>query len=332
MGSPISPIMATLYMEDFETKAINTAEYPPRIWKRYVDDTGVFIDSAKKEQFLEYINNIEPYIQFTTEDAKAYWSIPFLDTAVMSQPENSLLTSVHRKPTHTVLYWHCNSHHHLSAKFSVINTLKHRAKTVCSNHHLLKEEEEHLNKALRRCKYPAWALNRVNIRQKNKNRTNQGANKNKNNKGNNNKPYIVVPYVKGMSESSKNIYRKHGIEMYFKGGNTIKDLLVHPKDRDTILQKSGVIYRFKCGRVDCEEEYIGESSRTFAEGFREHMTAPSPIHDHHNIIGHELFLENFSTVAREDQSVARAIKEAKLIRVNEPSLNRNIGKYQLPHI
>ena len=32
--------------------------------------------------------------------------------------------------------------------------------------------------------------------------------------------------------------------MHFKGGSTKKDLLVHPKDRDTILQKSGMIYRF----------------------------------------------------------------------------------------
>ena len=47
-----------------------------------------------------------------------------------------------------------------------------------------------------------------------------------------------------------------------EGGSTIRDLLVHPKDRDTILKKSGVIYRYRCGRVDCEE-YIGESGRTF---------------------------------------------------------------------
>ena len=172
VGSPISPIVASLYMEDFETKAINTAEYAPRIWKRYVDDTCVLIDSAKKESFLEHINNIDPHIQFTTEDAKADWSIPFLDTIVMPQPDNSLLTSVYRKPTHTDLYLHWDSHHHMSAKFSVINILKYRAKTVCSNHQLLKEEDDHLNRALRRCKYPAWALNRVNIKQKNKNKTN----------------------------------------------------------------------------------------------------------------------------------------------------------------
>ena len=33
MGSPISSIVANLFMEDFEAKAINTAQYPPSIWK-----------------------------------------------------------------------------------------------------------------------------------------------------------------------------------------------------------------------------------------------------------------------------------------------------------
>ena len=71
--------------------------------------------------------------------------------------------------------------------------------------------------------------------------------------------------------------------MFFKGGSTIKDLLVHPKDKDNILHKSAVIYRYRCGRVDCNEECIGESGRTFGERFREHMRPPSPILDHHNI-------------------------------------------------
>ena len=43
-------------------------------------------------------------------------------------------------------------------------------------------------------------------------------------------------------------------------------------------------------------------------------------------------LKMFSTVGREDQNIARSIKEAILIRVSDTSLNRNIGKYQLPYI
>ena len=96
-------------------------------------------------------------------------SLPFLDTLIHKQPDNSLSTSVLQKATHTDLYLQWNSHHHLSAKYSVINTLRHRAKTVCSNHHLLEEEEKHLNRALSNCRYPAWALNRARIN-KNRNR------------------------------------------------------------------------------------------------------------------------------------------------------------------
>ena len=47
---------------------------------------------------------------------------------------------------------------------------------------------------------------------------------------------------------------------------------------------------------------------------------------------HQVSLENFSIVGREEQNCMRAIKEALYIRVNNPSLNRNIGKYHLPHI
>ena len=172
-------------------------------------------------------------------------------------------------------------------------------------------------------------MNRVNITQ-NKTKNKQGTNKNNNTSTK--KAYIIVPYIQDMSESCKNICRKHGVEMYFKGGSTIKDLLVHPKDKDNILQKSGVIYRYKYGRVDRDEEYIGESGRAFGERLREHMRPSSPILDHHNITGHEVSLNNFSIVGREDQNIARTIKEAILIRVNDPSLNRNIDKFQLPHI
>ena len=38
-----------------------------------------------------------------------------------------------------------------------------------------------------------------------------------------------------------------------------------PKDKDTTTKKSSVIYWFICDRIDCEDGYIKESSRTFEE-------------------------------------------------------------------
>ena len=143
---------------------------------------------------------------------------------------------------------------------------------------------------------------------------------------------MVVPYSKALSESIKKACSKHGVQVSFKGRLTIKNLLMAPKDKDPILKNCGVIYRYKCDRVECDEEYIGESSRTFPERFKEHLKAPSPIYDHYNTSGHTVTIDDFSIVGREDQNLMSTIKEALYIRVNNPSLTRNIGNYHLPHI
>ena len=78
--------------------------------------------------------------------------------------------------------------------------------------------------------------------------------------------------------------------------------------------------------VDCGEEYIEETSRTFGERFREHLKPPSPIYDQSNITGHNATINNFNIVGREDLNPMRTIKEVLYIRVNDPSLNRNVGK------
>ena len=114
--------------------------------------------------------------------------------------------------------------------------------------------------------------------------------------------------------------------------NTIQSPLMAPKDKKPFTKKTRVIYRYKCDRVECDEEYIGESSRTFWESFKEHLKAHSPIHDYYNITHHSTPIEKFSIVGREDQNLLRTIKEALCIRVNNPSLNKNIGKYHMPHI
>ena len=157
-------------------------------------------------------------------------------------------------------------------------------------------------------------------------RTQTGQNNNKTNL------YMVFPYHQGLGGRIKRTCNKFGVQVFFKGGQTIRSLPMAPKDKGPITNKSGVIYRYKCSELGCNEEYIGESARNFAERFKEHQKTPSPIFDHCNTTSHNININNFTIVGREDQNLTRAIKEALFIRVNDPSLNRNIGKYHLPHI
>ena len=130
MGSPTSLIVANLYIEDFQVKAINTTEHPPRIRRRYVNDTFIVQKTSDRDRFYEIINSVNIYIQFTVKETRADGSM-FFDTSVMPEPDRSPATTVYRKPTHTNLYLQWDSYHNLSASYSVINALTHRTRTVC---------------------------------------------------------------------------------------------------------------------------------------------------------------------------------------------------------
>ena len=87
-----------------------------------------------------------------------------------------------------------------------------------------------------------------------------------------------------------------------------------------------------CPHINCPEEYTVESGRSFAERLKEHLRTSSPIHHHSHITGQLVNPECFTIVDSESQGVTGNIKEAMYICVNDPSLKRNLGKYQLPHI
>ena len=281
MGSPVSPIVANLYMEYLEQKALSTAPNPPRFWCRFVDDTFVIHKEVNKKGFFQHINSVDPAIKFTVEDNKEDGSIPFLDTIVKPEADGTLSITVYRKPTHTDQYLQWDSHHHLSAKFSVIHTLSHRASTVCSNPELLQQEKDHLRKALTKCKYPKWALDKVEKRLNRSTRevrdgvSNQAAQPVTNEVKN--KGHIVIPYTQGLCESIKKICGRYGIQTHFKGGRTIKNLLVSPKDKEPMVNQSGAIYWYQCGDLGCDEEYIGETSRTFGERYKECTWRPPQL-------------------------------------------------------
>ena len=116
------------------------------------------------------------------------------------------------------------------------------------------------------------------------------------------------------------------MQVHFRGINTVKTLPMAPKDKDHKLQKNGIIYNYKCPHTNYTEQYIEEFGRTLGDRVKEHLRAPSPIHQHSSTTGHQISPDCFNIIHRETQGATRNIKEAMFIRVNNPSLNMNIGK------
>ena len=120
MGSPLSPIIANMVMEDLEQRALTIFPNPPSIWVRYVDDVYQYaiMETEHIESFHQYLNTINSSIQFTKE-IEASGSLAFLDVFLHREADGSFSTNVYRKPTHTGRYLPYTSHHPTTQKLSI---------------------------------------------------------------------------------------------------------------------------------------------------------------------------------------------------------------------
>ena len=277
MGSPISPLIANIFMEEFEVKALSST---PTLWLRFVDDTFVINKAEHSQAVLQHINSQDPHIQFTVEPTQQ-GSLPFLDTLVTIEKDNTFSTSVYKKPTHTDQYLHWDSNHHITAKQSVFNTLAHGVKVFSSLQDRLEQELQHSKTALQACQFPNWALNQWHHKFTNKNQSTYINNTTNNNNQQDNNPNkrnitIVVPFIQGTSEKFKKLCRNKGIQVHYKGTNTLRTLLGNPKDKDPKINQTGIIYHYKCPQINCPSAYIGESGRPLGNRVKEHFKAPPP--------------------------------------------------------
>ena len=68
---------------------------------------------------------------------------------------------------------------------------------------------------------------------------------------------MIIPYIRGFSKELKRAFGGYGIRAYFKPTNTLRQLLVHPKDpvgKDKVV---GPVY--KISYEECEATHVGET-------------------------------------------------------------------------
>ncbi|KAI8487847.1 hypothetical protein Bbelb_342950 [Branchiostoma belcheri] len=326
MGSPVSPIVVNLYMEKFENKALSTFnDTPPANWFRYVDDTWCRLKKRVAADFFDHINQIDDNIKFTQEPSHDNM-LPFLDTKTIVEEDGNLRFEVYRKPTHTDQYLAFDSHHPLEHKLAVIKTLFHRADNIVTSDQAKTDEQRHLRGALAKCGYQNWTFNKAlkpSDQSKKTQKCKPLTNKNKAN--------ITIPYVQGVSEKLRRIFQNFNIATNFKPHSTLRQRLVHPKDRPHKGTKANVIYRLKCEEPNCNNTYIGETSRPLKVRYKEHCRPSangysSAIFHHlqHNQ-GHSFKLESTDVLDRETRWWERGVTEAIYERIYNPTLNREGG-------
>ena len=274
------------------------------------------------ESFTNHLNSINPSIKFTHEE-ESNGKLSFLDVLVHVNDDGSTKTTVFRKGTHTDQYLNFKSNHHLEHKRSVVRTLVNRADTLITEEEDKKTELRHIKQALTSNDYAPWMMNIPKKKQQKLVSSAAQAQRKTH-------PPIGLPFIKGISEPLERIFKKHGVKIYHKPTNTLRQHLVHPKDPTHKENKTGVIYEVKC--ATCSRLYVGETSRTLGKRLEEHKkTTASAINEHCQNTGHQIDWKNVRILGKEDHWMKRKIKEAIEIRRKKPSLNRDQG-WDLPPI
>ncbi|XP_072021762.1 uncharacterized protein [Amphiura filiformis] len=163
-------------------------------------------------------------------------------------------------------YLQFNSHHPLHRKLGVVRTLLDRKDTIVTETEDRKNEESHIKQALARCGYPEWSINKVKADKEHpKPKKKPPKDSKERSKG-----LVVVPYVEGLSERVSRVFKKHGFSTSMKPHRTIRNVLVHPKDKRDPLQSAEVIYEIPC--QNCPKTYIVETGRLFETRLTEHKS------------------------------------------------------------
>ena len=324
MGSPVSAVVANLYMEFFEEMALTSAPDKPALWKRYVDDIWCIVKKGKEEELLDHLNSVRPSIKFTMELEKD-GKLPFLDCSLQRGEDGMLTSTVYRKPTHTDRYLHYTSHHPVHVKRGVVRSLYDRARRVTNMESDLGREEDHLHRVFSNNGYPEAIIRAGSEgspgRREEEVRDEQG-----------DKPLVVtIPYVSGLSEDIRRVCRRFNIKTAFKSGMTLRAQLSRVKDKLPTSMSSCVVYSIPCS---CGKVYIGETTRRLEQRISEHQDAcrkgeekKSAVAEHAWKEHHPIRWQETSVIDRASRFGELRVKEALHIHLTpeDQRFNRDVG-------
>ncbi|XP_072015090.1 uncharacterized protein [Amphiura filiformis] len=232
----------------------------------------VIMDKAEVDTFTQHLNSVHPSIKFTVElesNNGCNNVLAMLDTLITRAPDGKLVFSVYCKSTHTDQYLNFSSHQPLEHKLGVITTLTHRAKTLSSDSTLLEKELDHVKKSLSICEYTKWTWTAPSSRKRDpKPRRSDTPSKG----------HVSLPYVQDVTEAINRKIRSAGVTVHVKPSNTIRSMVVSPKDKVKTLDRSGSIYQIQC--KDCPSQFIGETEKALGKRVSEHKREPSPVGGH----------------------------------------------------
>ena len=160
MGSPLGTVMPHIFMVELEHVLVRKLNDHAKKWRRFVDDSFVYVKCGLIENALSVLNLFHDNIKFAYEQENNN-RFPFLDVLFIRDHEK-INTTVFRKDTHNDPYLYWESFSPVSLKRGTLKSLISRACMVFSNQSLLEKKLKLLKNAFHKKNgYPLWMINQV---------------------------------------------------------------------------------------------------------------------------------------------------------------------------
>ncbi|XP_058817820.1 uncharacterized protein LOC131681126 [Topomyia yanbarensis] len=168
MGSPLSPILADIVMENLLKTVTRKLPFAIPIIRKYVDDLFMALPKDQIPTTLDTFNAYNPHLQFTKE-VESKNKLPFLDTIITRKFDQSLSSQWYAKPIASGRLLNYHSFHPLSMKMNVAKNFIERVFHL-STEDTTNVQQNIIFQQLRRNNYPSSLINRLIHRSKNAHR------------------------------------------------------------------------------------------------------------------------------------------------------------------
>lgn len=265
MGSPLSSILAELFLNHIENKHLwsvnNKHKNKIVFYYRYVDDTIVLFNGNNRQLTLlkNYLNSLHPNLQFTLEEEKDD-SINFLDLTI-TKHNNKLQFKIYRKPTTTSMTIHSTSHHPHEHKMAAYNSFIHRLLSIPLSESDFTEETAIIKYIAVSNGYNSSIVDKLIFKHRNK------QHKIDQNKRDKNK-FVSAEYGVTLNNTLRKTMKDNNTTVSFSTSNKLVNILNKRRGDNDVIDKTG-IYKLSCD--DCPSIYIGQTARSFKTRFKEHM-------------------------------------------------------------
>jgi len=240
MGSPLSPIIADLVMQDLEEQVLSCLKTKLPFYFRYVDDILLTAPRDDINDIFEMFNNYHNRLKFTIEYESNY-CLSFLDLLLKVGEKNEIIIDWFHKNTFSGRYLSFFSNHPMCHKIGIINVLVDRAVSL-SHSMFYNKNLKLIIVLLLNNGYPLKLIfDAVNRRLK-KNFVEKphaskelslGTHTNDDNiNSNNKKNFLVIPYIKPISDMISSIFHKSDTIVDFRCLNKLNRFIKVQKDQN----------------------------------------------------------------------------------------------------